>query len=263
MEELCNMNPENEKYSSDLSVCYKILTSLYSESAELTKSLKYCQKSLTIWEKLYKRTPDSKLYLVGLAAALHDEAYFRLGDLDNALYYYMESYKKNEDLHKRNQILHANNLSDIGFSIGDIFLKWGETEKAIIYYQKSCDILEILCKVPNESQSQLPFSCTGYSRLGGAFLEIGKLQKANSSYLSAFSLAKKLYQLAPNDTPRACLLSNSYTKLGAFYLRMGNFTKSDENLKHLLHSGGAPSNIPDLHISKRFRDIYHHIGDLY
>jgi tetratricopeptide (TPR) repeat protein len=152
----------------------------------VTKSLKYCQKSLAIWEKLHKGKPDSLISIGGLTESLADlgRVYVILGDLDNALSYYMLSLDKAEAIHKRDPIFYSSKLSNIGYSIGNIYLRKKEAEKAVTYYQNSINLIEVICKAPDESQSHLPFLCMAYTGLGNAFLDLGKLQNAHKLCLS-------------------------------------------------------------------------------
>jgi len=98
--------------------------------------------------------------------------------------------------------------------MGNVWLRLGETDKALTAYQKSSTILErLVTQNPNDTDAQRNVSVS-YNKLGDIYLAKGQSESALTAYQKDLAISERLAAQDPNSAAAQRDLMKSYVRLG-------------------------------------------------
>ncbi len=110
--------------------------------------------------------------------------------------------------------------------LGDVYLRLGDTDKALQHYRKGLELREALNRAdPNDAQARRDVFVS-YNNLGHVYLRLDDADKALQHYRKGLELCEALNTADPNDAEARRDLSVSYNNLGDVYLRLGATDKA-------------------------------------
>lgn len=142
---------------------------------------------------------NNKNQEIGMALGNIGNAYYRLGELKEALNYYnkaLENCKKIGDIKQTG--------AAIG-NLGNVYYRFGEFEKAIDHYKKALEISKSIKDRSGEANR--------LGNMGNAYIEFGELDDAIDSYINALNISKEIKDIRQASTALGNL-GNAYYKMG-------------------------------------------------
>jgi len=117
--------------------------------------------------------------------------------------------------------------------LGDISQKMGESNQALMYYQKFLEIAEGLYHAdPSNTEAACDLSIS-YNKLGDISQKMGESNQALSSYQKSLEIREGLYQ-TDKQFSRGIDLIVSYYKLGTIYFDLEEWENGREYIKRAL-----------------------------
>ncbi|MCP3658864.1 MAG: tetratricopeptide repeat protein, partial [Bacteroidetes bacterium] len=140
-----------------------------------------------------------------------------------------------QQAHQLFKILASKHPQDTGFQrdlsasharLGDIYLRLGETDKALTASQAMLAIAEHLSALDSQSTDFQRDLSASHARLGDIYLRLGETDKAFTASQATLAIAKHLSALDPQNTDFQQNLSASHARLGDIYLHLGETDKA-------------------------------------